>query len=77
MPLYTKEGEVQWKKGLTRLLFCLILFLSVAQHIPDRNWTQCEVRYTRSLDPAIKKGRWSEEEDIVSQVLLFLSVVLF
>ncbi|AQK69888.1 Myb-related protein 3R-1 [Zea mays] len=37
---------------------------TVAFAIPGREAKQCQIRWTRSLDPAIKKQDWSEQEDL-------------
>lgn len=35
-----------------------------ARLFPDRSPTQCRERWKNSLDPSIKKGDWSEREDL-------------
>jgi len=37
---------------------------TVASAIPDREAKQCRIRWTRSLDPAINKEGWSEQEEL-------------
>ncbi|CAD5229306.1 unnamed protein product [Bursaphelenchus okinawaensis] len=37
----------------------------VAAQIPNRNSRQCMLRYTQSLDQSLKRGRWSEAEDLL------------
>ncbi|KAG2013939.1 nucleolar protein, variant 2 [Coprinopsis cinerea AmutBmut pab1-1] len=39
-------------------------WMSVAQHVsPHATHTQCQGRYYKSLDPSIKRGAWTPEED--------------
>jgi hypothetical protein len=38
---------------------------NIAKQIPERNEKQCKQRYFNNLDPSIKKGPWTEEEDSV------------
>ncbi|KAJ3345801.1 Myb-like DNA-binding domain protein [Kappamyces sp. JEL0680] len=40
-----------------------LFWYKVAGHIPGRSGTQCMARYTETLDPNVKKGKWSQEED--------------
>ncbi|RCI03637.1 Myb-like DNA-binding domain protein, partial [Rhizopus stolonifer] len=35
----------------------------ISESIPFRTGIQCQSRWTEALDPAIRKGRWSPEED--------------
>lgn len=35
----------------------------VSKCIPARTGAQCQARWTEALDPRIKKGKWSPEED--------------
>ncbi|KAI8334202.1 Homeodomain-like protein [Chlamydoabsidia padenii] len=35
----------------------------IAQHIPNRTGIQCQSRWTEALDPAVRKGRWTKDED--------------
>ncbi|KAI8077723.1 Homeodomain-like protein [Halteromyces radiatus] len=35
----------------------------IAEQIPHRTGIQCQSRWTEALDPAVRKGRWSKEED--------------
>ena len=37
----------------------------IAQKIPQRTAKQCGVRWEHHLDPSIKKGAWSAEEDAI------------
>ena len=38
-------------------------FGEIAKHMPGRDRRQCFLRYTKSLDPMVRSGRWSPEED--------------
>jgi hypothetical protein len=38
---------------------------NIAKQIPGRNGMQCRQRYFNNLDPSVKKGKWTEEEDSV------------
>lgn len=38
----------------------------IAQSVEGRTAAQCNVRWTRSLVPGLKRGAWKEEEDVVS-----------
>lgn len=35
----------------------------IAAHMPGRNGKQCRERFHNQLDPTIKKGAWTEEEE--------------
>ncbi|KAJ3127066.1 hypothetical protein HK098_006863 [Nowakowskiella sp. JEL0407] len=35
----------------------------IAKQIPGRTQVQCIARYQEALDPSVKKGRWSKDED--------------
>lgn len=35
----------------------------IAERIPNRTGIQCQARWTEALDPTVRKGKWSEEED--------------
>ncbi|CAN6237808.1 unnamed protein product [Urochloa humidicola] len=48
--MVTKHGPKNWQ--------------TIASAIPSRNAQQCRIRWTRSLDPAIKKEDWSEQEEL-------------
>src|SRR3954462_1591354 len=37
----------------------------IALQIPHRTGSQCQARWTEALDPAVKKGKWSQEEDTI------------
>ncbi|GAB5587154.1 hypothetical protein Unana1_02054 [Umbelopsis nana] len=37
----------------------------IAQRIPNRTGIQCQARWTEALDPTVRKGKWSEPEDIL------------
>lgn len=38
---------------------------AVASQLPGRTRGQCEARYVNSLDAALKRGRWTEPEDLL------------
>ncbi|GMI35997.1 hypothetical protein TrCOL_g11265 [Triparma columacea] len=38
---------------------------NIAEQIPERNGKQCKQRYFNHLDPSVKTGKWTEEEDSV------------
>jgi hypothetical protein len=46
------------------VLLCGENWEAVSMMIPGRNKHQCATRFLKSLVPQIKKGRWSEEEDL-------------
>jgi len=48
--MVTKHGLKSWQ--------------TIASAIPGRNAQQCRIRWTRSLDPAINKEDWSEQEEL-------------
>jgi len=48
--MVTKHGLKNWR--------------TIASAIPGRNALQCRIRWTRSLDPAINKEDWSEQEEL-------------
>ncbi|KAF7730184.1 Myb-like DNA-binding domain protein [Apophysomyces ossiformis] len=35
----------------------------IAERIPNRTGIQCQARWTEALDPYVRKGKWSAEED--------------
>ncbi|RUS31594.1 hypothetical protein BC938DRAFT_477489, partial [Jimgerdemannia flammicorona] len=37
----------------------------IAQRIPNRTGIQCQARWTEALDPSVKKGKWSPDEDVI------------
>ncbi|KAI8140269.1 Homeodomain-like protein [Fennellomyces sp. T-0311] len=37
----------------------------IAERIPNRTGIQCQARWTEALDPTVRKGKWSEEEDVL------------
>jgi hypothetical protein len=37
----------------------------IAQHLPGRQGKQCRERFVNHLDPALKKGEWSNDEEAV------------
>ena len=43
---------------------------SIAKRMPNRSAKQCSVRWEHHLDPSVKKGNWTSEEDalIIQQV---------
>lgn len=45
---------------------------TVAQHVPNRDHTQCLQRWSKCLVPGLKKGAWTPEEDaMLTQCLKF------
>lgn len=38
-------------------------WVAISTRVPGRNNAQCYQRYTQSLAPGIKKGKWTKEED--------------
>ena len=43
---------------------------AIADMVPDRDDRQCLHRWTYTLKPGIRKGRWSQEEDdVLKQVV--------
>lgn len=48
--MVTKHGLKNWQ--------------TIASAIPGRDGQQCRIRWTRSLDPAINKEDWSEQEEL-------------
>lgn len=52
----------------------------IADKIPGRIGKQCRERWSNHLDPALRKGEWSKEEDlnlILAQVSSYISYFLF
>ncbi|KAI7848297.1 Homeodomain-like protein [Circinella umbellata] len=37
----------------------------IAERIPNRTGIQCQARWTEALDPSVRKGKWSDDEDIL------------
>ncbi|PUZ74954.1 hypothetical protein GQ55_1G108100 [Panicum hallii var. hallii] len=48
--MVTKHGLKNWR--------------TIASAIPGRNAQQCRIRWARSLDPAVNKEDWSEQEEL-------------
>ncbi|VDN58670.1 unnamed protein product [Dracunculus medinensis] len=70
----TKANWVNWdiiadKLGTRRTPFqCFSKFMSelaLSMIMRGRSAQQCYCRYRRALDPSLKSGRWSEEEDLM------------
>lgn len=38
---------------------------TIAEHMPSRNGKQCRERWHNHLDPQVKKGQWSRDEDAI------------
>lgn len=45
----TKDNNLPWNR--------------IAENIPYRTGIQCQARWTEALDPAVRKGRWHQDED--------------
>ncbi|GAA5815709.1 hypothetical protein MFLAVUS_009223 [Mucor flavus] len=45
----TKDSNLPWNR--------------IAENIPYRTGIQCQARWTEALDPAVRKGRWHQDED--------------
>ncbi|KAI9324430.1 hypothetical protein DFJ73DRAFT_872625 [Zopfochytrium polystomum] len=45
-----------------------INWAAIAEHVPGRTAVQCVARYQEALDPTIRKGKWSAEEDELLKV---------
>jgi hypothetical protein len=37
----------------------------IAQHLPGRQGKQCRERFVNHLDPALKKGEWTDDEEAI------------
>lgn len=49
LSMYMRDGIHDWKK--------------ICKRIPGRTAKQCRERWTYHLNPAVKKGNWTPEED--------------
>jgi hypothetical protein len=65
------KAKGKWTKSEDRLLARVVKQLGprnwqqVAHILGDRTGSQCLQRWTKALDPAIKRSRWAQEEDDV------------
>ncbi|KAI9280767.1 Homeodomain-like protein, partial [Sporodiniella umbellata] len=55
--------SVRFFQMLTKTSTSALPWNQVSESIPHRTGIQCQARWTEALDPAIRKGRWSLEED--------------
>ena len=74
MFLFFKFFKTGWMFFSVHPLFCKNIYFShlVANHLGDRTADQCMNRWEKTLNPAIKRGKWDEEEDSV--YLLFFII---
>ncbi|KAJ7396203.1 snRNA-activating protein complex subunit 4 isoform X1 [Pitangus sulphuratus] len=80
--IYNKDlKRKEWTKAEDQMLLELVQEMRVGSHIPykkiayymeGRDSAQLIYRWTKSVDPSLKKGPWTPEEDAVSSVLWFL-----
>lgn len=62
------KGKGSWTKEEDNLLRLKVREMGrkwarIAKHLPGRVGKQCRERYVNHLDPNLKKGEWSEEEE--------------
>lgn len=62
--------RMHWTKAEDKKMFRLmreagsaVNWTKIADGLPERNGNQCRMQWTETLDPSIKKGPWSTEED--------------
>ena len=48
--------------------YYILLYLIVADYLGDRTSNQCLNRWEKSLNPSIKRGKWSQKEDEVAYI---------
>jgi hypothetical protein len=69
--IHKQRAKKKWTKTEDRLLAQVVRSLGprnwqqVAHMVGDRTGSQCLQRWTKALDPAIRRTRWTEEEDDV------------
>ena len=56
---------------------CILLYLTVADYLGDRTSNQCLNRWEKSLNPSIKRGKWSQKEDEVDYISVQIIVEFF
>lgn len=52
-------------------IFVIFIISIVSYFMPGRDGSQLAYRWTSVLDPSIKKGPWSKEEDQVWSIINF------
>lgn len=62
------QCKLRKKHGLQQTLKYTFAFL-VAYYMEGRDSAQLIYRWTKSVDPSLKKGPWTSREDAVSSVL--------
>ncbi|XP_014735594.1 PREDICTED: snRNA-activating protein complex subunit 4 isoform X1 [Sturnus vulgaris] len=77
--IYNKDlKRKEWTKEEDQMLLELVQEMRVGSHIPykkiayymeGRDSAQLIYRWTKSVDPSLKKGAWTPEEDAVSSIL--------
>ena len=57
----------RWKFAFPQfvLFWTFVIFLSVAAEMDARSELQCQARYTKTLDPRLRQGFWTTDEDVV------------
>ncbi|XP_061339078.1 transcription factor MYB3R-5-like [Gastrolobium bilobum] len=67
MALSERKGSFTREED-ERLTVAVMLFgrkwIQVAKFVPGRTQSQCRDRYLNSLDPSLKWGGWTKEEDL-------------
>ncbi|KAG1466102.1 hypothetical protein G6F56_004756 [Rhizopus delemar] len=61
------KETVQYYQSITKSSSSILPWSRVAEKIQRRTGVQCQARWTEALDPKIRKGRWSEEENMLLQ----------
>ena len=56
---------------------CILLYLIVADYLGDRTSNQCLNRWEKTLNPSIKRGKWSQKEDEVDYISVQIIVEFF
>ncbi|KAI8928621.1 Homeodomain-like protein, partial [Entophlyctis helioformis] len=68
---HAKVKRGKWSKEEDNLLLVAFNELAsafwskVSESITGRSGQQCMARYTETLDPTVKKGKWSSKEDVL------------
>ena len=59
--VWDADDDEKLRKGVA--MFGAHNWVNVADFLGDRTGDQCMHRWQKTLDPNIKRGKWSEEED--------------